>query len=143
MFENHWTSRRVLIVDDEYVPRSLESIALEGTARYTTTEAANATDALTLLSAGSYDCAVVDSEMPDMTGDDLIRMIRDGRGHREMPIVLVLSENTIGVETSADHPGATRVITKPFDPWTLARLLDGLTGALEDENHALSIESVL
>jgi CheY-like chemotaxis protein len=56
MFDTHVPTKRVLIVDDEYVPRSLESFALEGTGRYYTFEAANATDALTALSGEQFDC---------------------------------------------------------------------------------------
>jgi CheY-like chemotaxis protein len=143
MLENHSRTRKVLIVDDEYVPRSLETVALEGTARYATTEAGNATDALTLLAGSEYDCVVVDLDMPDMSGDDLIGMIRANREQKRIPIVLVLPESSRDDESLLDHPGATRVITKPFDPWDLARLLDILTGALTDESHSLSVEAVL
>lgn len=143
MFRSRPRSRKVLIVDDESVPRSLESVALEGTARYRTSEAANATDAITLLSDGAFDGIVIDLDMPDMSGEELVRMIRANRESAHLPIVLVLPETASDDEDGPEfHAGANEVIRKPFEPWDLAQLLDKLTGATDDE-HALSVESVL
>lgn len=143
MVDRHPHGRRVLIVDDENAPRTIEAIALEGTSRYQATQASNATDAVTMLADDEFDCAVVDLDMPDMSGDELIRMIRANRDRRDMPIVLVLPEVVNEIDDRDDHPGATRVIRKPFEPWDLAHMLDGLTGALDDGEHPLSVESVL
>jgi len=142
MFDSHVPTHRVLIVDDEYVPRSTESFALEGTGRYYTIEAGNAADALTLLSEEDYDCAVIDLSMPDMSGIELITMIRTNGGNRNLPIVLVLPEDS-GDDPPLAFPGPTHVISKPFQPWDLARLLDKLTGDIESSGHVLSVEAVL
>ncbi len=140
MFDTHVPTHRVLIVDDEFVPRSIESFALEGTGRYYAVEAGNAADALALLEEDDYDCAVIDLSMPDMSGVELITLIRRQFAHRSLPIVLVLPEE--GAETTS-FPGPTHVISKPFQPWDLARLLDDLTGDIEGSEHVLSVEAVL
>jgi CheY-like chemotaxis protein len=143
MFDAHAPTHRVLIVDDEFVPRSIESFALEGTGRYYTIEAGNAADALTLLAEDHYDCAVIDLSMPDMSGIELITLIRRQLAHRSLPIVLVLPEEAEGATSTPSFPGPTHMITKPFQPWDLARLLDSLTGDIEDSQHVLSVEAVL
>jgi CheY-like chemotaxis protein len=143
LFDTHAPTRKVLIVDDEYIPRSLESFALEGTGRYYTVEAGNATDALTLLSGEEYDAVVIDMSMPDMSGVDLIKMIRRNLENRDFPIVLVLP-NSDGVRSEdIGLCGASRIIAKPFQPWDLARLLDSLTNAIGDTGHILSVDTVL
>lgn len=142
MFDSHVPTHRVLIVDDEYVPRSTESFALEGTGRYYTLEAGNAADALTMLDQDDYDCAVIDLSMPDMSGIELITMIRNNGDKRNLPIVLVLPEDSHD-ERPPTFAGPTHVISKPFQPWDLARLLDQITGDIENSEHVLSVESVL
>lgn len=143
MFDTHAPTRRILIVDDEYVPRSLESFALEGTGRYYVVEAGNATDALTALSAEQFDAAVIDLSMPDMNGVELIRMIRRSMEYGDLPIVLVMPRNPNGDGEGLESCGADHIIVKPFEPWNLARLLDTLTGALTNSDHVLSVDAVL
>jgi CheY-like chemotaxis protein len=143
MFDTHVPTHRVLIVDDEFVPRSIESFALEGTGRYYAVEAGNGADALALLEDDHYDCAVIDLSMPDMSGIELITVIRRQFVHRNLPIVLVLPEHRQGDPATPPFPGPTHVISKPFQPWDLARLLDSLTGDIEGSEHILSVEAVL
>jgi len=143
MFTDAHQAHRVLIVDDQAVPRDLESFALEGTGRYLTIETGNASDALTALIGGDYDCAVIDLDMPDMSGLELITMIRRSQDYAKLPIVLVLPDHSGVEEGSHETLGATRVITKPFNPWDLALLLDDLFGPIEESPHVLSVEAVL
>jgi len=143
MLMDRFHAHKVLIVDDEAVPRDLESIALEGTGRYLAIETGNASDALNQLADGGYDCAVIDLDMPDMSGLELITMIRRRQETAQLPIVLVLPDDSGFTSDSTETLGATRVITKPFNPWDLARLLDGMFGPIEESPHALSVEAVL
>lgn len=143
MFDNHAPTHTVLIVDDEYVPRNLESIALEGTGRYYTLEAGNALDALAALDTRHCDCLVVDYEMPDMSGPELVRMVRRKIEYRDLPVVLVLPDGAPDAALMQSYPGVDRVIAKPLDPWDLARQIDQLTGAGDNSDRVLSIESLL
>ncbi len=143
MFDTHFAARKILIVDDEPAPRNLESFALEGTGRYYVLQASNATDALTMLSSEKFDCLVVDVDMPDMSGLELIHLVRSRMGHDRLPIVLVLpTDPNLAAEEMVIN-GATRAISKPFDPWDLARLLDGMVGPFDGSDHVLSVEAVL
>ncbi len=143
MFDTHAPTHRILIVDDEFVPRNLESIALESTGRYYTVEAGNGADAITALSGETCDCAIIDLAMPDMTGLELVRLIRQNRANRDLPIVLVLPEGLEPGEAPKHYPGVTKVIAKPFDPWDLSRLVDMLVGTMDNSENVLSIEAVL
>jgi two-component system, chemotaxis family, chemotaxis protein CheY len=142
MFETHPPTHRILIVDDAFVPRSLESIALESTGRYYTIETGNGVDALTALSGEKCDCVVIDLAMPDMSGLELVKRIRHNRRSHDLPIVLVLPEG--GMTEIPEHvPGVNQIIAKPFDPWSLVGVLDMLTHATDNADTVLSIEAVL
>lgn len=118
-------------------------MALEGTGRYSTVETANGLDALTELSSNRpFDCAVIDSAMPDMTGLELVRHIRKTTSPRTLPVILVLPEECSPEELHATYPGVNEVIAKPFDPWDLARRIDLLLGGVS-AGSPLSIEAVL
>lgn len=142
MFDSHAPTQMVLIVDDEYVPRSLQSMALEGTGRYRTVETGNAADALGALSEQHFDCAVVDYAMPDMTGPELVKSIRHTRGQRGLKIVMLLPEQG-GIGVDSNVAGVEKLLMKPVNPWELASAVDSLTGAPNNSASVLSIESLL
>lgn len=143
MPHDHMGGRRVLVVDDEPAARSLESFALEGTGRYWAVEAANSSDALGHLQNEQFDCAVIDLDMPDMSGTELIGRIRAHLDEHQLPIVLVLPPDARADDPDVATSRANHVIAKPFDPWDLARLLDSLTGALQNPRDVLSVDAVL
>src|SRR5262245_37872470 len=68
--------RSVLIVDDDGRMRALQRRVLEK-AGYHVVEAECAPDALALLKRGTFPNVVIaDLEMPEMTGDEMVRRIR-------------------------------------------------------------------
>ena len=67
---------RILLVDDE--PRLRQVIARSLTARgYHVTEAENAATALSLADPGNVDLLVLDINLPDATGWDVLRTLKD------------------------------------------------------------------
>src|SRR5262245_66137646 len=67
--------RRLLVVDDEPDARGLVAeFALEG--GYDVVQAANATEALVAVAAGSIDAVITDVVMPGMDGIELARRIK-------------------------------------------------------------------
>jgi two-component system cell cycle sensor histidine kinase/response regulator CckA len=69
----------VLVVDDEAPIRQIERRLLEQ-AGYEVIDASSATEALTLLHDGkSIDLLVADLDMPEVSGDEMVRRIRSER----------------------------------------------------------------
>jgi DNA-binding response OmpR family regulator len=67
---------RILLVDDE--PRLRQAIARSLTARgYHVTEAENAAMALSLADPGNVDLLVLDINLPDATGWDVLRTLKE------------------------------------------------------------------
>jgi len=100
----------ILVIDDELQMRRLLRITLE-TAGYSVREAPNASLGLSEATLKRPDAIILDIGLPDMTGIELLRRLREWN---QIP-VLILS--VLGAETdkvNALDAGADDYLTKPF-----------------------------
>lgn len=98
---------KILIVDDDDDFRGLLSDVFTQ-AGYEVTAVDNANKALEMFSDHKFDAVVTDHNMPEMTGEDLIKNIRDNEP--DIPIILVsgylnqdLIQNLKNVNTEIFH----------------------------------------
>lgn len=108
------SSLRVLIVDDNDDVRLLlwRSLALEG---IDCREAACGMDALDALEKELPDLVLLDVQMPDLAGWDVLERIRAAPATRDLPVVMCTvksSPENLVRAWSADCDG---YVTKPFD----------------------------
>lgn len=121
-----------LIVDDSKVMREMVIACLRAQPGIAFTQAASGLEALERLSLKPFDVVVLDLNMPDIGGYEVIEFIRGQDKLRTLPILVV---TTRGDETSrarALAAGASRFMTKPFQPEALLaevrELLEGASG---------------
>jgi diguanylate cyclase (GGDEF)-like protein/PAS domain S-box-containing protein len=108
----------LLIVDDNEETRDRLSQYLKENG-YTTT-AGNGQQALELVSAGTFDLVLLDLEISDMAGLDVLNALRQTKTPTELPVI-ALSANRQSAE--ALSVGADDYATKPADfPLVLARI---------------------
>jgi EAL domain-containing protein (putative c-di-GMP-specific phosphodiesterase class I)/PleD family two-component response regulator len=113
---------RLLVVDDEEPNRDLLSRRLRK-AGFAVECAASAKEALALIEKEPIDLVLLDNMMPEMTGMDLLRLLRATQTSAELPVIMVtaLSDSSRIVEALAS--GANDYVTKPIDfPVALARV---------------------
>jgi DNA-binding response OmpR family regulator len=111
---------RVLVVDDEEPLRRYLVPLLEGNG-YTTTEAATGADALWQVEESPPDAMLLDLELPDMDGLDVIATVR--RRPKYLPVLMLTCRSNPADELAGLHAKADDYITKPFRSETLlARL---------------------
>ena len=115
---------RILLVDASDVARSLVRLALAG--EYDVDEARNGADALLALSERRYACMVVDVALPDMTGHELLSMVRRTAGDAGMGVVMI-------AEASDESPDSRRAradawLRKPLHPKALMDTMRRLVG---------------
>jgi two-component system, chemotaxis family, chemotaxis protein CheY len=80
------------------------------------TQAASGLEALERLSLKSFDFVVLDLNMPDISGYEVIEFVRGQDKLRTLPILVVTTRGDDGSRTKALEAGATRFMTKPFSP---------------------------
>ncbi|MBI4717232.1 MAG: response regulator [Planctomycetes bacterium] len=121
--------RTVLVVDDDRGVREALSARLRG-AGYRVVIAAGGREALQQWDAVRPAVAVLDANMPDMSGPDLCRWIKE-RGESESAKVIFLtgasSPSPEYVARCAQFAGADRFLTKPYDGAQLVALIDELS----------------
>jgi two-component system chemotaxis response regulator CheY len=118
----------ILVVDDSKVMREMIIACLRGEAGVQFTQAASGLEAIERLSLGSFELVVLDLNMPDIGGVEVVEFVRGQEQLRELPILIV---TTRGDDTSRERvmaAGATRFMTKPFTPDALIGEVRGLVG---------------
>jgi DNA-binding NtrC family response regulator len=112
---------KILIVDDE--PFNLDLLEQELTDRgYSIERAGNGAEALGKFESFHPDLILLDYQMPDMNGIDVLKELRS-RGH-ETPIVLVTAYGSIERAVQAMREGAYDFIPKPFEPDHMALVVE-------------------
>ncbi len=108
-----------LIVDDSKVMREMVIACLRAQPGLAFTQAASGLEALERLSLKPFDVVVLDLNMPDIGGYEVIEFIRGQDKLRTLPILVVTTRGDDSSRTRALAAGASRFMTKPFLPETL------------------------
>jgi len=76
-------------------------------------------EAIEKLSLQPYDLVVLDLNMPDIGGIEVLDFVRGQDTLRELPIIVVTTRGDESSRTQALRAGASRFMTKPFTPEAL------------------------
>lgn len=106
----------ILVVDDDPAARILARAVLERRG-YPVLEAKGGAEALERFSAHPEAClAVVDLEMPDVGGRELVQRLRATPGAEHLAIVVLTGTHDPAVEADLIEAGADDYLEKPLDP---------------------------
>jgi two-component system, chemotaxis family, chemotaxis protein CheY len=106
--------QRVLIIDDSSATRAYIRAALEAEEDMEVTEATSGFDALRILPRSRFDLLLVDINMPNINGLELISFIRRSETHRETPLMIISTEASERDRSRAMQLGANAYLAKPF-----------------------------
>lgn len=104
----------ILIADDDPIIRELAASNLERD-NYSTFDAANGAEAWQRLCTQDFDLALIDLDMPEVDGFELIRRIRADESMRYMPIIVITARNDVIAIERAFDAGAEAFVTKPVN----------------------------
>jgi two-component system, chemotaxis family, chemotaxis protein CheY len=123
--------RDILVVDDSKVMRDMIVACLRAERGVSFTQAASGLEAIEQLSLKTFDLVVLDLNMPDIGGLEVVEFIRQQDQLKALPILIVTTRGDEGSRKRVLDAGASSFMTKPFTPEGLAAevraLLDGMT----------------
>ena len=118
--------KQVLVVDDSKVMREMIVACLRPESELAFTPAASGLEAIERLSLQRFDILILDLNMPDIGGIEVVDFVRGQDALRELPIVVVTTRGDETSRTKALQAGASRFMTKPFTPQALLSEVRGL-----------------
>lgn len=108
----------LLIVDDSPTIRRMVRVTLAPLSMEII-EAASGLEAIEQLAVATVNLIVLDLNMPDMHGLDVLGFVRASQKFQHIPVIVLTTRNDDGSRTAAMQAGATRYVTKPFKPQAL------------------------
>jgi two-component system chemotaxis response regulator CheY len=116
----------VLVVDDSKVMRDMVVACLRPHPGLAFTHASSGLEAIERLSLKPYDLIILDLNMPDIGGIEVVEFVRGQDTLRHLPIVIVTTRGDEASRARALEVGADRFMTKPFTPDAILTEVRGL-----------------
>jgi DNA-binding response OmpR family regulator len=123
MNEDANKSAPILVIDDMRTSRELVKAAL-ASRQYEITEASNGKEGLELISNSTYALILLDLEMPDMNGIEVIRQLRKQYTSIQLPIIMLTSNESGENVVTALECGANDYVIKGFNTAVLLARVD-------------------
>ena len=108
--------------------------ALEAGADAHVTDAASGFEALRILPRERFDLFVVDINMPNINGLELLSFIRQSDAHRDRPLLVISTEASERDVARAMSLGASGYLAKPFTADALIEAVTRLQRAVPRQN---------
>lgn len=106
--------KNILIIDDDKLNLATARKVLSD--EYKVIPAIKGTQALTYLESGDCDMILLDINMPEMDGFEVLKRIRKTEHCKDIPVIFLTADNDSETETRCFKEGAIDYITKPFVP---------------------------
>ena len=121
--------RQILVVDDSSAMRAFVRAALEDGRDFDVHEADGGFSALRILPRQRFDAVIVDINMPDINGLELVAFMRKSDMHSATPLLIISTEASPRDRARGLQLGANLYLAKPFSPDQLLAAVDQLLAA--------------
>jgi two-component system sensor histidine kinase RpfC len=126
----------ILLADDNKSNQLLLSRVL-GDAGHTVHTATRGDEAFDAMAAGGIDLAILDLNMPDMTGPDVIKLFRASSiGGEKLPIMILSADATPAAKQESIEAGADEYLTKPVTAQALLAAVERLSAGTAARSEA-------
>ncbi|MCG3110457.1 MAG: chemotaxis response regulator CheY [Candidatus Manganitrophus sp. SB1] len=115
---------KILVVDDMSSMRRIIKNTLKQLGYPNTDEAEDGDKALEMVRNTPFDLVVSDWNMPNMSGLDLLKAIRQDPKLSALPVLMVTTEAEMDHILEAIRSGVNSYILKPFTPETMKEKID-------------------
>ncbi|MCG8527324.1 MAG: response regulator [Opitutales bacterium] len=123
---DHKVFVKTLIVDDSTVIRKILAYICEEAGLETTTAEDGEQGLELLITQGPFQLLLVDWEMPNLNGLDMVRRIKDENLVPGLKILMITTHNTMGDVVTAMSLGIDDYLMKPIDEESVVARLQAL-----------------
>ena len=116
------------MVDDSPTMRRMIMAALRDLRDVGFDQASSGLEAIERLALAPVDLMVLDLNMPDVHGLEVLRFVRTHERFERLPVVVLTTRGDDESREAAIREGATRYLTKPFAPASFAPEIRALLG---------------
>ena len=124
---------RTLVVDDSPTMRRMVMASLREVCGGGFSEAASGLEAIEQLALGPVALMVLDLNMPDMHGLEVLAFVRNHPSFKRVPVIVLTTRGDDASRVAAERAGASLYLTKPFAPAALAEQARTLLAAVPTE----------
>jgi two-component system chemotaxis response regulator CheY len=125
--------RTILVVDDSPTIRKMVRAALGTLSDVGFVEAGSGLQAIETLALHPVRMVVLDLNMPDMHGLDVLRFLRSHNRYRSLPVMVLTTRGDEASREAVIAAGASSYLTKPFSPSFLVSSARELLDAVPDQ----------
>ena len=119
---------KLMVVEDSAAMRGFIATILGQVEGASVVEAASGFDALKRLPRENVDLLVIDINMPDINGLELISFVRANPNYRRIPVIIITTENSAEDRKRGLGLGASDYLVKPFGAADLRRAVEAALG---------------
>ncbi len=121
--------QNILVVDDSPTMRRMVIASLDELQGVSFDQAGSGLEAIERLALASVNLMILDLNMPDLNGLEVIKFTRQHNAYRALPIIVLTTRGDEASRAATLAAGATLYLTKPFGPADLTRHARELLGA--------------
>jgi two-component system, chemotaxis family, chemotaxis protein CheY len=131
-------NKSILLVEDQ---KSMRFVIANSLAKsYSITAIQNGLDAMAWLGSGNVpDAILLDINMPDMDGWQVLANLKASGSHRNIPVIIISGEQKESFALLAKDMGVKAFITKPFNPVQVVDQIDQLLSSKSPERKSLQV----
>jgi len=120
--------KRILLIDDEADIHKITEVGLMMEAGWELITADSSDKGLKLVFSEQPDVVLLDVMMPDRDGVATLQLIQQSTNAQNIPVIFMTAKAQAADRRRLYALGAKGVITKPFDPMTLASQISSFLG---------------
>lgn len=108
--------KQILVVDDSATMRRMVMSVLRDLKGVNFQEASNGLEAIERLVVAPVDLMILDLNMPEMHGLEVLQFVRAHPNYSSIPIIVLTTRGDEASRSAALAAGASCYLTKPFEP---------------------------
>jgi CheY-like chemotaxis protein len=113
-------TKRILLIDDEKSISLVIQLSLSQLANWVVLTADSSAEGLRQAQAEKPDAILLDLMMPGMDGFTVLKKLKENPETADIPVILLTAKVQPGGFNPSDEQPLSGILTKPFDPLTLA-----------------------